>query len=87
MTDFAFWIDRNKERFLVRELYAGRIFKNDFTTRVNSYIGTTTVVPGNSLFVGEPIIPCAYLVHTQRYHSDHKTFLADIADNVTGHKT
>ena len=46
MTVFAFWFDSNKEQhypFLgTRVIYAGR---NDFTTRVNSYIGTTIVVP------------------------------------------
>ena len=26
-------------------------------------------------------------MHSQRYHSDHKAFLADIADNVPGLKT
>ena len=33
----------NTIRFSVRELYAGRVFFNDFTTRVNSYIGTIVV--------------------------------------------
>ena len=36
---------RKTVRFLVRELYACRVFKMIFTTRVNSYIGTTIVVP------------------------------------------
>ena len=49
MTVFAFWFDvatkSNTIRFSVRELYAGCDFLNDFTTRVNSYIGTTIVVP------------------------------------------
>ena len=36
----------NTIRFSVRELYTrGAFFFNDFTTRVNSYIGTTIVVP------------------------------------------
>ena len=49
------------------------------------YLSTLTF--NNSLFVGEPIIPCAYLVHSRRYHSDHKAFLSDIVDNVPGLKT
>ena len=49
------------------------------------YLSTLTF--NNSLFVGEPIIPCAYLVHSRRYHSDHKAFLSDIVDNVPGQKT
>ena len=47
----------------------------------------STLAFNNSLFVGEPIIPCAYLVHSRRYHSDHKAFLSDIVDNVPGLKT
>ena len=49
MTVFAFWFDSNKEQhypFLgTRVIRWSRFFLNDFTTRVNSYIGTTIVVP------------------------------------------
>ena len=48
MTVFAFWFDRNKELnypFLGTRVLRGSRFFNDFTTRVNSYIGTTIVVP------------------------------------------
>ena len=48
MTVFAFWFDSNKEQhcpFLGTRVIRGARFFNDFTTRVNSYIGTTIVVP------------------------------------------
>ena len=54
-------------------------------TNTDYYLSTLTF--NNSLFVGETIIPCAYLVHSRRYHSDHKAFLSDIVDNVPGLKT
>ena len=38
-------IKSNTIHFSVRELYAGRDFLMIFTTRVNSYIGTTIIVP------------------------------------------
>ncbi len=29
----------------------------------------------HNLFVGSPIIPCGFLIHSRRYHSDHKDFM------------
>ena len=29
----------------------------------------------HGLFIGNPIIPCAYMIHSRRYHSDHCEFL------------
>ena len=55
MTVFAFWFDRNKELnypFLgTRVIRWSRFFKMIFTTRVNSYIGTTIVVPNTYWFL------------------------------------
>ena len=48
MTVFAFWFDSKKEQhypFLGTRVIRGRHFLMIFTTRVNSYIGTTIVVP------------------------------------------
>ena len=48
MTVFALWFDSNKEQhypFLGTRVIRGSRFLMIFTTRVNSYIGTTIVVP------------------------------------------
>ena len=60
MTVFAFRFDRNKELnypFLGTRVIRWSRFFNDFTTRVNSYIGTTIVVPDTSLLVITSLVP------------------------------
>ena len=35
-----------------------------------------------SLFDGDPIVPCAFLLHSRRYHSDHQNFLEALTVTV-----
>ena len=65
MTVFAFWFDSNKELnypFLDTRVKRG---SNDFTTRVNSYIGTTIVVPDKHTFkIYDSVFLRVYLKYT-----------------------
>ena len=44
------------------------------------YMSTLTF--RQALFVGNPVIPCAFLIHSRRYHSDHKLFLDAVTQLV-----
>ena len=36
----------------------------------------------HTLFTGNPIVPAAFLIHTRRFHSDHKEFLETLTLSV-----
>ena len=67
MTAFAFWFDSIKELnypfICTRVIRGGRFFKNDFTTRVNSYIGTTNVVADVLRLLDCGFIPLDLVAH------------------------
>lgn len=42
----------------------------------------STLTFRQALFVGNPVIPCAFLIHSRRYHSDHKLFLDAVTQLV-----
>ena len=44
------------------------------------YMSTLTF--RHSLFDGNPIIPCGFLIHSRRYHCDHKAFIEAITNIV-----
>lgn len=44
------------------------------------YMSTLTF--RHALFVGDPIIPCGFLIHSRRYHSDHRVFIDSIIEAV-----
>ena len=44
------------------------------------YLSTLTFRHG--IFAGNPIIPCAYFIHSRRFHSDHQLFLEAVTDVV-----
>ena len=44
------------------------------------YVSTLTF--RHSLFVNDPIIPCGFLIHSRRYHSDHKEFMVAVREIV-----
>lgn len=42
----------------------------------------STVSFRHALFTGNPIVPAAFLIHTRRYHSDHKEFLETLTLSI-----
>lgn len=44
------------------------------------YLSTLTYRHG--IFIGNPIIPCAYFIHSRRFHCDHLSFLEAVTDAV-----
>ena len=45
------------------------------------YMSTLTFRHG--LFIGNPIIPCSFFIHSKRYHIDHREFLDAITETTT----
>lgn len=44
------------------------------------YLSTLTFRYG--VFKGDPIIPCGFLIHSCRFHSDHKSFLRSVTELI-----
>ena len=42
----------------------------------------STLTYRHYLFNGNPIIPCAFMIHSRRFHDDHKIFLQSITEAV-----
>lgn len=49
------------------------------------YLSTLTY--RHSLFEGDPIIPCVFLIHSRRFHEDHQYFLEQVGKEVSLLKT
>ena len=43
----------------------------------------STLTFRHGLFIGNPIIPCSFFIHSKLYHIDHREFLDAITETTT----